>query len=377
MAATALVGIDIGASGVRGVEVSRDKRSGRYALRRAASIDLPRGTVRNGVVVESDTVVVALRQLWRKGRFSTRRVVFGVADGNVLTRQLDLPWMPPSDFRAALRYQVTDALPVELATVQLDYHLLDEQQRTDEHGQPVDVNRILIAATSTDIVLAEAEVVQRARLQPVVADTIAFALIRAACRGQVPDDQAVHAIADLGADQLTVAIHTGGQPRFIRTISNLGGDAATIGVAERLRVPAEQAESIKRECGLNGPAPVVAAIAESSVFAEAATPNSSTLNPRSAATVETLGAWATRVIGEIRNSLDYFQASEPSTLIADLTVTGRATLLDGMVERIATQLPLPVRVMDPLLGLAPSRKVARQVVSDSRLVVAAGLAMGG
>jgi Tfp pilus assembly PilM family ATPase len=48
-----------------------------------------------------------------------------------------------------------------------------------------------------------------------------------------------------------------------------------------------------------------------------------------------------------------------------------------MVERIATQLPLPVRVMDPFLGLSPSRKVAKQLVSDSCLVVAAGLAMGG
>ena len=87
-----------------------------------------------------------------------------------------------------------------------------------------------------------------------------------ACQGVLPSDDQVHAVADIGADQLTVVVHQGGQPRFIRTIANLGGDTATVAVAERLRIDADEAEELKRETGLNGPAPVVAPIAESSVF---------------------------------------------------------------------------------------------------------------
>ncbi len=374
--ASKFVGVDIGASGVRGVQLARNKRSGAYRITKAASVDLPRGAVHNGVVADRDAVVKALRKLWRKGRFSTRKVVIGLADGSVLTRQVDLPWMPPDDFRAALRYQVVDALPVDLASVELDYHLLGEVERVDDHGQPIDVNRILIVATNTEAVKAEADVACAARLQPMVADTIAFALIRAACRGTLPQDDAVHAIADLGADQLTVAIHQAGQPRFVRTISSIGGETATLGVAERLHVDAPDAERLKRECGLNGPAPVIASVAESSVFTDAVTSGGKSGNPRTAATVESLGAWATRVIAEVRNSLDYFQASDPSAPIQSLTITGRGSLLDGMVDRIATQIPLPVRGLDPLLGLTASRKVAKHFSQDSRLVVAAGLAMG-
>ena len=375
-AASKFVGVDIGSTGVRGVQLSRHKRTGQYRITKAASVDLPRGAVHNGVVTDQAAVVKALRQLWRKGRFSTRKVVIGLADGSVLTRQVDLPWMPPDDFRAALRYQVADALPVERDSVEHDYHLLGEIERMDEHGQPVDVNRILIVATNTEAVAAEAAVACKARLHPIVADTTAFALIRAACRGVVPDDNAVHAIADLGADQLTVAIHQGGQPRFVRTIANLGGETATLGVATRLSVSADDAEHIKRECGLNGPAPVVAPIAESSVFADAVVTSTPGLNPRSAATVESLGGWATRVIAEVRNSLDYFQASDPTAPIVSLTITGRTALLAGMVERIATQIPLPVKGLDPLLGLPASRRITKRYSQDSRLVVAAGLAMG-
>ena len=371
-----IVGLDIGTSGIRAVELTRDRRSGDHIIARAASVELPRGSVSNGVIIEADVVAKALRRLWREGRFSTRKVAFGLADGSVLTRQLELPWMPADDFRTALRYQINDALPVELETVEIDYHLLEEVRRVDDHGQPVDVNRILVVAANSAAVTAEASVLRRARLVPVRADSAAFALIRAACRGVLPTNDDVLAIADIGADQLTVVIYRAGQPRFIRAIANLGGETATVAVAERLRVSPEAAEQLKRETGLNGPAPVIAPIAESTVFGGVAG-GGPAIDPRVTATVDTLNPWATTVINEIRNSLDYFHASEPTVSVQSLTITGRTADLTGLVDRIGTQIPLPIRVMDPMAGLTAARRVAKRLDRDTRLAVAAGLAMGG
>jgi type IV pilus assembly protein PilM len=372
-----LVGLDIGASGIRAVELKRDRKSGEYTIAKAAWVDLPRGAVRNGVIAEPEAVTKGLRQLWRKGRFSTRKVALGLADSGVLTRQMDLPWMPADDFRSALRYQISEALPVDLSTVEIDYHLLGESQRKDDHGGDVELNRILIVAANSDAVTSEAQAVRKARLEPVAADSAAFALIRSVCRGVLPPDDQVHAVADVGADQLTVVIHQGGQPRFIRTIANLGGDTATVAVAERVRIDPDEAETLKRVTGLNGPAPVVAPIAESSVFGGLAPDSAPVQDPRTSATVDALNPWATTVIGEIRNSLDYFQASDPSAPIRTLTIAGRTVQLDGLLERIATQIPLTVKVMDPLAGLSASKSVMKHHESDTRLVVAIGLAMGG
>jgi type IV pilus assembly protein PilM len=372
-----LVGLDIGASGIRAVQLKRHRKTGEYQIVKAASVELPRGVIRNGAVADQKAVVKALKKLWRKGRFSTRKVAFGLADSGVMTRQVDLPWMPAKDFRAALRYQVGDALPVDLATVEIDYHLLGESQRKDDHDQPVDLNRILIVAANRDAVSAEATIVRKARLQPIVADSAAFALIRAACQGRLPQDHETQAIADLGADQLTVVIHQGGQPRFIRTVANLGGETATLAIADRLDVDAVEAERLKREFGLNGPAPIVAPIAESSVFGGTAAAETVSLEGRGLATVEALNPWATTIISEVRNSLDYFQASNPSSPIRSLTLTGRTAELGGLVERVATQIPLPVRVLDPVVGLPTSRRVRKAQVLDSRLAVATGLAMAG
>jgi len=122
---------------------------------------------------------------------------------------------------------------------------------------------------------------------------------------------------------------------------------------------------------------MVTPIAESSVFVDQASDSPALQDPRVASTVEVLNPWATTVIGEIRNSLDYFQASDPSAPIQSLTIAGRTVSLDGLLERIATQIPLTVRVMDPLAGLPASKSVTRHLEPDTRFAVAVGLAMGG
>ncbi len=148
-------------------------------------------------------------------------------------------------------------------------------------------------------------------------------------------------------------------------------------MAERLGIGLDDAEGLKRETGLNGPAPVVVPIAESSVFGDHADASPASQDPRVTSTVEALNPWATTVIGEIRNSLDYFQASDPAAPIQTLTITGRTIELDGLLERIATQIPLSVRVMDPLAGLQATKAVSRRLESDTRFAVAVGLAMAG
>lgn len=369
-----LVGVDIGTSGIRGAQVKRH-RDGSIEVLRAASVELPRGAVRNGAIHDAAVVAKSLKRLWRHGHFSTKRVAFGLADSGVLTRQVDLPWMPPDDFRSALRYQVGDALPVDIATVELDYHLLDRIDGIDDRGHSTAVNRILVVASDREAITAEAQTFRKAGLEPVVADSTAMALIRVACRGSLPESRETAAIADIGANQVTVVIHEQGQPRFVRTVANLGGEIATEAVAASLDLELADAEVAKRQIGLNGPAPVVAPIAESSVFSSSVAAEEVPTDPRAAAVIGVLNPWATTVVSEIRNSLDYYQADPTSAPLQGLTLVGRTVQLDGMVERVATQLPLPVRVMEPWAGLPTSHRVAKQTPNDARYAAALGLAM--
>src|SRR5213079_2027611 len=51
-------------------------------------------THRAGEVVDVDIVSEAIKHLWTSAKFSTKKVVLGVANQKVIVRQVDLPWMP-------------------------------------------------------------------------------------------------------------------------------------------------------------------------------------------------------------------------------------------------------------------------------------------
>ena len=372
---TGLVGLDIGTTGIRGAQLSVNKSDRRYTVERIADVPLRHGMVEGGEIADVPGVTRALKDLWKQGRFSSRKVAIGLPDRNLLTRQVDLPWMPPEDFRTALRYQVGDALPVDLSQVELDYHVLGELNRTDERGQVLEMNRTLVVAADTQRVIEWSQCARKAGLEPVTVDSPAFALIRGVSGGRLIRNLTVNAIVDIGAEQMTIVIYRDGQPLFVRSLANVGGDIATARVAEALGISFLEAEELKRATGLSGPAPDIAPVSESSVFAALAPASPMQRDPRSDAVMAILNPWATNVVGEIRNSLEYFRKSFPDATISSLTFVGRTVLLSGLLERVATQISVPTKVASPLLGL-PSSTRARDRAIDSRFASAIGLAMG-
>ena len=71
------IGLDIGSTAVRAAELTEgDKPS----VIRAAQVPLPPDAVENGEVRDVGIVAEALRELWTRGGFKSRRVYMGVKD---------------------------------------------------------------------------------------------------------------------------------------------------------------------------------------------------------------------------------------------------------------------------------------------------------
>ncbi len=340
-----IVGLDLGASGIRAAEIEQASANAPPRVVRVAEVDLPRGSIDHGTVQDHRAVAKALRTLWRRGRLSTRRVVWGVDPASVLTRQMDLPWMEPADFGSALRYQLDDALPVDVRTVEVDYHLLSEMGSSS--AELPETNRVLVVATATEGVLETARVLRKAGLHPVAADTHAFGLIRAASTVSAADRPDM--IVDIGAQQLTMIIHRAGTPELIRSVSHLAGDAADLAISEGLDIEMSEAEAEKIRVGVNGPAPVMTPIAESSVFASSTLTLDTPIDDRTQQITGLIGRWAATVIKEVSDSIDYYSSTTGGAeSIATIMLTGRGARVDGLAERIATQTRLPVDFLEPL-----------------------------
>src|SRR3954447_3625532 len=81
-----VMGLDIEPGYVAAVET----RSGRVAVERAASAPLAPGVVREGEVIDVDTLAAVLRKMFSEHKLS-KRVRLGVANQRIVMRTLDLP----------------------------------------------------------------------------------------------------------------------------------------------------------------------------------------------------------------------------------------------------------------------------------------------
>ena len=356
--ASTLVGLDIGSSGIRAAEFKLSSRG--PSLRKFASVPLPAGAVRSGVVADADAVTAALRTLWSQGKFSTKSVALGLANEGVLVRQMDLDWMPPADFRKALRYQVADALPVPVDEANLDYHLLDDLELPGEaDGDPRRVARILLVAASREIVDGFVKAAQAAGLRVVRADLLPFALIRGTGAGSA--DSQTEAIIDIGADTVSVVVHQGGQPRYVRIIPGIGGDHITRALQDHYDWSYEDAERTKIVVGLP-PA--------------ATGPGSPELEHPAQ---EVIAEKVAGLVTEIRATLNYFLASDSAEehALSRVLLAGSGARLARLPELMTDELGVPVEVLDVRSYIRTSRRLALDADQDSSLVVAAGLCMSG
>ena len=272
----------------------------------------------------------------------------------MVVRQVDLPWLPASEMRASLDFQVADLIPMAVDTALLDFHPLEEF--TSENGARM--LRVLLVAASRDMVSSAVAAVTQAGLAAVSVDLTPFAVLRALA----PLDELgldgveAEAVVDVGASVTNIVVHQGGVPKFVRILLMGGGDI-TDSIAERLGVPFEEAEGLKQSRSLSetGPAP----------------------DDHAASRLIEQGASA--FVEEVRGSLDYYLAQAGSVRLRRLVLSGGGGRLGGLAQRLASATRLPVEPGSPL----PTLKIGKTGLSPEQLSyveplasVPVGLALG-
>lgn len=346
-----MVGLDIGTSAVRAAELTFAK--GAATLERFGQVALPPGAVRDGEVVDSEAVAGALRQLWAQARFSSRKVVVGVANQKVVVRQVDLPWLPADELRGSLAFQVADVIPMPVEDVILDLHPLEEFT-SEAGGRMV---RVLLVAAGRDMVGSAVLAVGQAGLTPSLVDLNSFAVLRALVRRDAgPDAPQAEVIVDIGASVTNIVVHEGGVPRFVRILLRGGADI-TDAVAERLGVPLEEAEALKQSTGIE---PFV---------------GGTEAHPASRA-IETTGS---ALVDEVRSSLDFYLGQPGAVRIHRVVLSGGGSRLTGLAARLSAATRLPVEAARPaaLLRLGRTGLTPEQLAYlEPVITVPVGLAMG-
>ncbi len=316
-----VVGLDIGTSAVRAAEL--EFGSGAPVLVAFGQVGLPPGAIVDGEVQDLSAVSDAIERLWQNGKFQSKTVVVGIAGLRAITRELDLPWVPDEDVDSAVRFQSEEVIPFPPDKTILSAQVLADNTAPDGTR----TRRVLVAAAHRDLVDGVVAAAEKAGLIVEGVDLVSSALVRALGDPSVAAERP-EAIVSIGAGLTVVVVHQHGRPQFVRTIGT-GGNAATAAVAGALDLPLVDAEALKRRLGEASPQVQSAESAVQAAIAE--------------------------LVGEIRNSVQYFATLPGRVPIARVLLTGGGARLRGLVKELRAQVRIPVEHVSPLARLDLSR----------------------
>ena len=340
------VGLDIGTHAVHVAHVTMSR--GQPTLTNFGGVGLPEGAVREGEIVDVETVASAVKQLWSDAGIKEKKVQVGVSNQRVVVRQIDLPYMENDELRSALRFQVQEYIPIPVEEAELDFQRLDEFTGEGDARMV----RLLLVAAHKDMVANHVGVAEKAGLRPVGVDLNAFAVMRSL----VPDPETVEGsemLVDIGSGVTNIVVHERGTPRFVRILV-LGGGDITEGLVTTLGVSPEDAEATKTQIGLTGEG-----------------------EERAARVIEER---AGQFVDEVRGSLDYYLAQTGSSQVSRVILSGGGAKLSGLPERLSNALRVPVELGHPFENIPVEDTVygPEQLAEvEPVLATAVGLGIGG
>jgi len=339
-----LVGLDIGSSSVKAVELG--KKGSSLQLLNLGFENLQTDTIVDGQIMELNNVSNVISQIFSEHQIRTSRVCAGVSGHSVIVKNIVLPQMSSEELQESFSWHAEEHIPFDIADVNLDYELTSRSE---------DALHVLMAACKSDKIANVKQAIQLAGKHPVIIDVDAFALQNCYEVNYRPRPGEIVALLNIGAATMNINILNGTRSVFARDAS-VGGSQYTSLLQRELGLSYEQAESVKRGMPLpegTEPRPIQPIIETVS---------------------EALAL-------EVKKTVDFYRATaQDEAGIQKILLAGGGSKLPGLAEFLGRKFEIPVEVFDPFRQIeVDSRKFdpdyMREIVPE--MAVAVGLALRG
>ena len=343
--ARALVGLDIGSSAVKAIEL---KPAGKgYKVTAFGSEPVPPDSIVDGAIIDAVSVADSIRRLFESCNIKTQEVAASLSGNAVIVKKITLPMMTEAELSESIYWEAEQYIPFDIQDVNLDYQILD---RGDPAAGRNNLEVLLVAAKKEKIADYTGVIAQAGRTA-VVVDVDAFALQNAYEVNYGIEPGAVTVLLNAGASATNINILQGDQSIFTRDIS-VGGNAYTEALQRELSLPYETADLLKRGQAADGVSyddarPVLRAVTEN-------------------------------VMLEIQKTFDFFKTTASSDRIDRIVLSGGASRAEGFSEALAERFSAPVEPFDPFKKIAfDANKFKVEAPADMAptVAVAVGLAL--
>jgi type IV pilus assembly protein PilM len=308
-----LVGLDIGSSAVKAVELKPAGKA--YKVSAFGSEPIPPDSIVDGAIIDGGAVADAIRRLFDGRGIKTKDVAASLSGNAVIVKKITLPVMTEAELAESIYWEAEQYIPFDIQDVNLDYQILDSGTKGGKGTMEV-----LLVAAKKEKIADYTGVIAQAGRSAVVVDVDAFALQNAYEVNYGIQPGAVIVLLNAGASATNINILNGDQSVFTRDIS-IGGNAYTEALQKELNLPFELADQLKRGVAVDG------------VTFDEARP--------------VLRAVSENVMLEIQKTFDFFKATAASDRIDRIMLSGGASRAEGFTEMLTERFEAPVEVLDP------------------------------
>lgn len=337
-----LVGLDIGSSAVKAVELRRKGNS--FELLNLGIEPLGQDTVVDGAIMDALSVSSAIEKIFTDNRIKVKNVATSVSGHSVIVKRVTVGATTDEELYNAIPYEAQQHIPFDMTDVNLSYQGLGPSPS----GSGTDV---MLVAVKREKILNHTNVLSQAGKTPIVVDYDGFAVYNAfEVNYEVPSDQ-MAALLNIGASIMNIVIGRGGNPLFTRDVS-VGGNQYTDTLQKELDLSYEDAERLKQ--GFEVP----------NVTQEQKIPH--------------LRSVTEILMLEIQKTFDFFRQTTSTENIQHIYVSGGTAKIDGLVDQLKAEFSIPVEIINPFQRImVDSKKFDVGYVEEiaPRMSVAVGLAL--
>lgn len=313
-AAKSFIGIDIGTSAVKIVELGRSgdrKKLENYGEMQAATLyETPFRTFEKSTLsLSNQDIVKAIWAILAETKIKTKRAFFSIPDFSTFFTTFTLPVMTKEEIPQAVQYEARQHIPLPLSEVTLDW-------------QEISSNKILLVAVPNEIINQYQEIARSAQLELLALEAEVFGLTRALVKNQAINEPSLIGLVDIGARSTTISIVEKGILKISHSFDASGNDFTDL-VSRSLNLEYPEAEEFKKRQGL-------------------------ALNKDNAR--ESLLPTIDLVLNEIQKIFQSFYQTEKKE-VQKLILAGGSSLLPGLADYFAQNLKKPVEIANPFANI--------------------------
>jgi type IV pilus assembly protein PilM len=308
-----LVGVDIGSSAVKAVELKPGGRGGEYHLVKLGLEPLPPEAIVDGAIMDSGAVIDAIQRLFSANKIKTNEVATSVSGNAVIVKKISLPQMTQEELAESIHWEAEQYIPFDIQDVALDYELVEGSGS----GGNMDV---MLIAVKKDKISDYTSAISQAGKTASVVDVDVFALQNCYEVNYGIDPGRVVALLNVGASIMNINIVKGGTSIFNRDIA-VGGNQYTDAIQKDLNLSFEQAENLKKGARVEGAArenlgPILQAVSENIAL-------------------------------EIQKTFDFFKATSSEDRIDRIFLSGGTSKVQGLQDLLSDRFEAGVEIMNP------------------------------